>query len=77
MIKCGDCGWVDKTTYGVDKCSNCKSDDWVEVVEETPRSIAIKIVRKWFDDSSFEQITIADERRLVGMISKAIKKERL
>lgn len=24
--KCADCGWIDTTAWGLDKCPDCKSD---------------------------------------------------
>lgn len=35
--KCGDCGWKDNTDFGVDKCPNCRSDNWVKIKKKTKK----------------------------------------
>ncbi len=55
-MKCRDCGFIDNSQWGVDKCPDCKSDDWIDmhdkVKKKKPKKKASKkfIVTMEFED---------------------------
>ena len=76
-MKCRDCGFIDNTVHGLDKCPDCKSDDWVEIKRATPKKIARTLIGDWFMDC--EEIKTMDQKDydlLVARVADAIKAER-
>ena len=57
------------------KCRECGYNDRNAPIE-TPKLIAKRIVKYWFVDSSFDSMSLKDEKLLVKLIEAAIKEER-